>query len=118
MSVPAPTPVMAMSAAIANPRRSSMAISGVSEAASVSLQVDAALELAAGPASRARVVGIEGQAGAGCATDGGVSLFVEREERNGALVGVLPDIARSPLGEGAELGEDFAGGQGEELVRL
>ena len=78
--------------------------------------MDAALEFLAGPAARARVVGVERQAGTWCATDGGVSLFVEREQRDGVLFGVLPDIASGPLGERAELGEDLAGGQGEELI--
>ena len=34
------------------------------------------------------------------------------------LLGILPDIARGPFGERAELGEHLAGGQREDFVRL
>src|SRR5580700_11023034 len=112
VTVPAPTPVIAIKAAIRKPKASSIAIS------SVSLDVNSAFELLAGPATGAGIGGIGGKRGARRASDAGIALLVQREQGNAVQFGVVPDIARGPLGQRAELVELVARGQGKLLFGL
>src|SRR6476646_7827879 len=104
--VPAPTPVIAISAAIPKPSKTSMTNLELR-----SLQVNATFEFAAGPAPGARVIGLEWQARTWRASYARVSLLIERQERNAVLFGVVPDVAGCPLCEWADLGKRLAGGQ-------
>jgi hypothetical protein len=75
--------------------------------------MDAALDLAAGPAPGARVVGIGGDGRAGLAADAGIAEIVERQERDAEVLAQLPHVARGPVGKGVQLADDYAAGQRE-----
>src|SRR6185369_14820971 len=111
--MPAPTPIIAISAAIPKPGKTSMTNLELR-----SLQVDAAFEFAAGPAPGTRVIGIERQTRTRRAAYACVSLLIERQERNTVLFGVVPDVASGPFGERAQLCESLAGGQRERFFGL
>src|SRR5580704_10628718 len=82
------------------------------------LNVNAALELASGPAPGARIVGVEGQAGTRGTADAGVALFIEGQKRNAMRFGVLPYIARRPLCKRTQLREDLTARKCEGFLRL
>src|SRR5438270_3304551 len=75
--MPAPTPVIPMATAMTKPRTISMAL--------FARDVDTALEFATAPAPGTEVLGIGWRRGARGATDAGVSVIVQRKQRNAAL---------------------------------
>src|SRR6266576_4901352 len=107
---PAPTPLSAITTAMQNPITKSISVT-LSDCVLRGLQMDAALLLPAAPTSRAGIVGVKGQAGAGFAADAGVAFVVEMEEWNVVLAGVVPDVLRGPLGKWADLANGPGSGQ-------
>jgi hypothetical protein len=75
--------------------------------------MDAAFHLLPCPAAGARIVGVGGDGGAGLAADARVTQVVERKQRDGEALAQLPDVARGPVGEGAQLAHGDSAGQGE-----
>src|SRR5580658_2005819 len=107
---PAPTPVTPIATAMMKPRTISTWL--------FALDVNAALQLLAAPAARARVIGIDGRRGARRAADAGVALIVERQRRDAAALQVGPHIGVGPVGERAHFEQLMAGGQLEIIQGL